>query len=823
MSAATRAELHDGTRVKDASPDELGQSLVRGVSSVLGDKLTFTRANGFDLNQLTGRPHSTTSLPYAIHGSATVVSQKVGTWLASFRDPIRAILGTGIHTDQRVIIKRKYVVGVAAQITPERAPARTVSIQEDVREVELDRYGGDIEMNLNQFLVPGAAQEELTMKIDAQKLELERKLCELGWHMLLAQGTKLSDAIMRSNPVYDTSMKDANTPMICDIASRVVRQDVFGAMNKYSYPVINLLAACRYASAYSVGTQRGSVLVLPHGITDILRYSRREEMHYKISGVKSGDKHKPLTMQLDDVYADNATGVKIIVKHPNPRYDNGAAHPNVYNEGDAGLVRTTHVATFHSYPQWAGGDNDIAKTAKAVNLQNGGLENLDPTWQPVLLNRYTPLAADIEPDHIELCRGLFVRPSNGGVQAKHSGGVLRLHKVVTSSAVLAAPGSGTGELLIGYPFTSVSTSQADERMRIQLRCYLGSVLYQPDNVIVLDDVYIEGVPKSCSVIAGDGFAPIQTDWVGAFSALIDRDITPTSAIVKQRLCVDTSVVDATLDDDMFGSQCETLFGTVSAGSNPVKDIHMRSVMLDTTNGETLSVNQDIPRYRVSANLRVEQLNFGPLNYLRTYAYYLSVCTRTHMVALIERHFQAVGQEVGDAYTGAAAGPNAINPNFKAAFVRIIQDSAEMVAHIDSLLAAYCRTCSELPPAEDMCMDPNILLGCGRGAKAGTTYHKNQHGDVYQRVCGNKGEFGKLDDPTLYVGLHGPPSHFDDSYRQRPTDQTAPDYVQHSHVTTEANRFVGRFVKWLYFDKMNEATTFHTAIEAMTAIDYIPLD
>ena len=69
----------------------------------------------------------------------------------------------------------------------------------------------------------------------------------------------------------------------------------------------------------------------------------------------------------------------------------------------------------------------------------------------------------------------------------------RICKVVASSAILAAPGSDTGELLIGYPFTSVSTSQADERMRVQLRCYLGSVLYQPDNVIIMPNCHIDGI------------------------------------------------------------------------------------------------------------------------------------------------------------------------------------------------------------------------------------------------------------------------------------------------------------------------------------------
>ena len=161
------------------------------VQKILGIPPRFTPQQASTSTCAKDQRTPTTSLPYQIGGTARVVSQKVGTWLASFQDPIRAILGTGIHKEQSIIIRRKYVVGSAATITPERAPARTVAIQEDVREVTLTRYGGDIEMNLNQFLVPGAAEEEMQMKIDAQKMELERTLCNHGYDMLMREGTNI--------------------------------------------------------------------------------------------------------------------------------------------------------------------------------------------------------------------------------------------------------------------------------------------------------------------------------------------------------------------------------------------------------------------------------------------------------------------------------------------------------------------------------------------------------------------------------------------------------------------------------------------------------
>ena len=65
----------------------------------------------------------------------------------------------------------------------------------------------------------------------------------------------------------------------------------------------NLLAAARYASAYTTSNEKGSVLLLPHGVPDILRYTRQENMSYEISGpaLQSTIKQN-LTMQIEDAY-----------------------------------------------------------------------------------------------------------------------------------------------------------------------------------------------------------------------------------------------------------------------------------------------------------------------------------------------------------------------------------------------------------------------------------------------------------------------------------------------------------------------------------------
>lgn len=43
-------------------------------------------------------------------------------------------------------------MGGDAEIIPERAPGRTLSVKEEEREVALGRYGADLEMNTNLLL-----------------------------------------------------------------------------------------------------------------------------------------------------------------------------------------------------------------------------------------------------------------------------------------------------------------------------------------------------------------------------------------------------------------------------------------------------------------------------------------------------------------------------------------------------------------------------------------------------------------------------------------------------------------------------------------------
>ena len=115
--------------------------------------------------------------------------------------------------------------------------------------------------------------------------------------------------------------------------------------------------------------------------------------------------------------------------------------------------------------------------------------------------------------------------------------------LVMSSAILCTnPGSQTGELLVGYPFSAVSTSQSTESMLLKLRVYLGSVLYRPENIIVLPHVAFEGV-KSGYQVAGIAAPVLKFENGQCPDALIDELKKPVANM---------RTVAENLDDGSFG-------------------------------------------------------------------------------------------------------------------------------------------------------------------------------------------------------------------------------------------------------------------------------
>ena len=115
-------------RTGDEDPAQKSAA-VEALMKTFGPDLSLQMRQPFDLAVTPAprygtRGHATTGIPYAISGTAAVVEMDIGERLMAFSDPIRAILGTGVHTSQKIIVKRQYPAGGGASIVPERGACR---------------------------------------------------------------------------------------------------------------------------------------------------------------------------------------------------------------------------------------------------------------------------------------------------------------------------------------------------------------------------------------------------------------------------------------------------------------------------------------------------------------------------------------------------------------------------------------------------------------------------------------------------------------------------------------------------------------------------
>ena len=441
--------------IREAAPDALATS----INEIFGTKANIHATSVVnDLDALHSAPHGTTGIPYAISGTATVVQLAVAQRLADYVDPIKALLGVGVHREQKIIIKRQYVAGGGAGIVPERAPARTVALMEDVREVVLTRYGGDIEFNMNLLLRPEDARREMSLKVAAQEKALEEALTNIGYDMLLSEGTNLVSALIRSNHLLHSDGAAArqsgdSSKYMINHAERIYMTSVFGAMNKFPYPVHNLLAAAKKASAYDVSRATKTVMILPHGLPELLKYTRPEKMVYNVSGTGP----EPLQMELDGGHLDPSTGCTIFTHIPPSSNIHGSANPVAERSALSGNVTIAIVSP----------EADAAGEGEAMIFD----------WKTLSKRKRSDMVATVK----------------DGEEKSSGNDFVQILTFSMSSAILGVPGGGCGELLIGYPSTALSTNASTESGRMQLRCYLGSVLYRPEDVLIMPDVSFDGL------------------------------------------------------------------------------------------------------------------------------------------------------------------------------------------------------------------------------------------------------------------------------------------------------------------------------------------
>jgi len=178
-------------------------------------------------------------------------------------------------------------------------------------------------------------------------------------------------------------------------------------------------------------------MIVPHGTPELHTYTKAENMVSYIHGVKHGD---PLTAKVTGGQKDVGNGVTVFCHVPPAMNTYGAARPNA----SASLL-----------------ENEVTV---AMFCRNG--------------RRYI--------DH----------KSRKLVTA--SADCVRVYKLSMLSGIVAATegANSIGEIMLGYPSTSLGSDISTETGRMRLRVYIGAALFRPENVVVLEDISFNGIIDS---------------------------------------------------------------------------------------------------------------------------------------------------------------------------------------------------------------------------------------------------------------------------------------------------------------------------------------
>ena len=271
------------------------QDVVKGI---LGD-VDVSRVTSVNLDAYESFAQIGRGLAIALSGRATVVQANVASHLIEYADPLKLIMPPEIAEDSRLIVKRKQVLGANAEIVPESAPARVVSVKETEHEVVLQRYGGDIEMNTNLLAIPEEYAEDLQLKLSFQQNAMARRLSEIGYETAIREGQYLPGLLVRSNPAMATASKEDKAKANATIYA----QQCFGALQKYSNPIPGLLAMAKRGSAAPFDT-----LILPSGVPEMEMFTSTSA-YFFLNGISDADKR--MSFGIDTIKNDPVTGLNI--------------------------------------------------------------------------------------------------------------------------------------------------------------------------------------------------------------------------------------------------------------------------------------------------------------------------------------------------------------------------------------------------------------------------------------------------------------------------------------------------------------------------------
>lgn len=483
-------------------------------------------------------PHNTTSLRYAIDGTARIIADTITTMMAMYVDPMKMIMGTLVVEEEFVIITREYVVGGGCQITAERALAPTASLKEDQRQVGLTQYGADVAINNDIMFKPAVAQRQMNALLTHQRDYLAEKALQIMYRCVMNEGTSLLAAYQRASTI--SAMKSEKWRQIQ--ANEIYVGQQFAALNKWPWPMTNLMATLAKANKYTPTS--GEVMNVMIAPADFLHkdYTRPSKQYFYMSGDPDTGKSVPVPMP-NTMVLKEAANVTVLIHHPKPSFNTpgGTSNPQVMHNHLSRQVaiaahyplctRTFDIAGGNRANQhWHFGITDFKHSCwrmmkltidtVARNLMRS--MNLNPQTTPLLdilsyregdgfvmlKTLYERIVRECrdqgqEVEDLQNTEADDVETTEGGAQqgsdqyVKVEIDLVRPNMVLNTLSAIFSAGTGAaiGAFLVRYPKMMVASTQFTQITRFGIRISFGAALFARERVIIMEDVLVDGMVK----------------------------------------------------------------------------------------------------------------------------------------------------------------------------------------------------------------------------------------------------------------------------------------------------------------------------------------
>ena len=461
--------VHDAIDPMPGTTVQGRRAVGSNIRAILGQSVSLARTmNNGQMQLYEGPAQSTYGIPFAIDGTATVVEDKIAIWIAGFRDPIKAIFDTSVHRSQKVIFKRKWVKGGQALVVPERAPARTISVAFDQREERLTRHAVALEQNIYLYSRPDDAREDLEMKLEGIRLQLEQALVNIGYAKAFDQGVDIVKALARGRV-----RSGANDMQRAIETDRMYVEMFAGVISKSEFPFKNLAAAIAKAGIYTpTGKSRESpaVMLVPPGMVDLPKFTSKSEMSFNVTGLTTNDPRNKVSLPLPNVMEYPDANIRVLVHTPPPSYrEGGAAYPQVENNEMANVMSfaTYYIELLPGQKYAKSEDGEGEQPIHITDFDQRELKEL-----PQCVTTFNHEKGD--KDYV-----WWLRP--------------QMSTVNNSALLCTRPGAETGELLYAYPSAHVSTSQHTGSLILTLDVYYGCAIRHPERLMVLNGIQFNGI------------------------------------------------------------------------------------------------------------------------------------------------------------------------------------------------------------------------------------------------------------------------------------------------------------------------------------------